>query len=63
MNIELIEERAAQLIAHRACHSAEHNPSAGRLHGYCVVCGVAWPCSYAGEPPKFERTKQTGEKG
>lgn len=44
-------ERVAQLLAHRACHSAEHDPANGRIHGYCVVCGVPWPCAYAGEPP------------
>jgi hypothetical protein len=44
-------ERIAQLTAHRACHSAEHDPANGRLHGYCVVCGVPWPCEYAGKPP------------
>ena len=44
-------ERIAQLIAHRACHSAEHDPLNGKLHGYCIVCGVPWPCEYAGTPP------------
>lgn len=43
-------ERVAQLLAHRACISAEHDPSNGKLHGYCVVCGVPWPCEYAGKP-------------
>lgn len=43
-------ERIAQLAAHRAVHSAEHNPEAGRIHGYCLVCGVPWPCEYAGTP-------------
>jgi len=49
-----LQERVAQLIAHRACHSAEHDPSKGLLHGYCIVCGVPWPCDYAGVPPKKE---------
>lgn len=45
-----IGERAAVLIAHRACCGTEHNPLEGKLHGYCVVCGVPWPCEYAGTP-------------
>lgn len=44
-------ERVAQLTAHRACHAAEHDPLHGRIHGYCVVCGVPWPCEYAGTAP------------
>jgi hypothetical protein len=44
-------ERVAQLIAHRACCGTEHDPLNGKLHGYCVVCGVDWPCEYAGKPP------------
>jgi len=44
-------ERVAQLLAHRACHAAEHNPEQGRIHGYCRVCGIPWPCAYAGTPP------------
>lgn len=47
-------ERVAQLTAHRACHSAEHDPQNGKLHGCCIVCGVPWPCEYAGTPPKGE---------
>ncbi len=50
MNQELIE-RTAQLLAHRACIGLEHDPQNGKLHGYCVVCGVEWPCEYAGKPP------------
>lgn len=45
-------ERVAQLIAHRACCGTEHDPANGKLHGYCVVCGVDWPCEYAGKPPR-----------
>ena len=45
-------ERIAQLIAHRACCSSEHDLSVGKLHSYCVVCGVPWPCEYAGTPPR-----------
>lgn len=45
-------ERIAQLIAHRACCGSEHDTANGKLHGYCVVCGVPWPCAYAGVPPK-----------
>lgn len=44
------QERIAQLIAHRACHSAEHDPQNGKLHGYCIVCGVPWPCETAKSP-------------
>ena len=47
----LFSERVAQLTAHRACHSAEHDPLHGRIHGWCLVCGVPWPCNYAGECP------------
>lgn len=42
-----LNERIAQLAAHRACHSAEHDPLQGRIHGYCIVCGVPWPCEIA----------------
>ncbi len=41
-------ERIAQLTAHRVCCGAEHDPSQGKLHGCCVICGVPWPCEYAG---------------
>ena len=34
-------------IAHRACCGTEHAPMEGKLHGYCVVCGVPWPCETA----------------
>ncbi len=44
-------ERTAQLIAHRVCCGSEHDPQNGKLHGYCVVCGVEWPCEYAGKTP------------
>jgi hypothetical protein len=37
-------ERVAQLTAHRACLGVEHDAMNGRLHGYCVVCGIPWPC-------------------
>jgi len=46
-----LSERVAQLTAHRACCGTEHDPVNGKLHGYCVVCGVPWPCEYAGKPP------------
>ena len=46
-----IAERIAQITAHRGCCGSEHDPSAGKLHGYCVVCGIPWPCAYVGEPP------------
>lgn len=44
-------ERVAQITAHRACCGSEHDPDNGKLHGFCVVCGVPWPCEYAGTPP------------
>lgn len=37
----------ASAIAHRACHSGEHCPEQGRLHGFCIVCGIPWPCDTA----------------
>jgi len=46
-----LNERIAQMTAHRACHSAEHDPANGRLHGYCIVCGIPWPCEYVGPAP------------
>ena len=42
-----LTERTAQLLAHRACLGVEHDPVNGKLHGYCVVCGVPWPCEIA----------------
>lgn len=44
-------ERVAQMIAHRVCCGAEHDPANGKLHGLCVVCGVQWPCEYVGPLP------------
>jgi hypothetical protein len=43
-NIDLL---IATAQAHRPVHSAEHTPSTGKLHGYCIVCGVSWPCDTA----------------
>lgn len=37
----------AAALAHRACCGTEHDPANGKLHGYCVVCGVEWPCATA----------------
>ena len=37
----------AACTAHRACCGTEHDPTNGKLHGYCVVCGVDWPCETA----------------
>lgn len=49
-------ERLTQMIAHRACLGTEHEPHNGKIHGYCVVCGVDWPCDYAGPVPvSYER--------
>lgn len=44
-------EAIARIQAHRAVHSAEHDPANGKLHGYCIVCGVPFPCQYVGQPP------------
>ena len=41
------QERVAQLIAHRACGSEEHDPANGKIHGCCVVCLTPWPCTVA----------------
>jgi len=46
-NVLEIDVLTASALAHRACIGAEHNPEQGRLHGYCVVCGVPWPCETA----------------
>jgi hypothetical protein len=35
------------LTAHRACCGSEADPAQGKLHGYCIVCGVPWPCETA----------------
>jgi hypothetical protein len=37
----------ASATAHRACCGCEHDPENGKLHGYCIVCGVPWPCETA----------------
>lgn len=42
-----VELLTAACLAHRACCGSEHDPANGKLHGYCVVCGVPWPCSVA----------------
>ena len=39
---------------HRAVHAAEHDPQNGRLHGYCLLCGVQYPCEYIGTPKQAE---------
>jgi len=60
-----LTERTAQLIAHRVCCGTEHDPANGKLHGYCVVCGVPWPCEYAGcrvAPPDSLAVAQALEK-
>ena len=40
-------EMIAAALAHRACCGTEHDPNNGKLHGYCVVCGVPFPCDTA----------------
>lgn len=47
MDNELLTSKIAAATAHRACHSAEHDPAHGRLHGFCIVCGIPWPCETA----------------
>lgn len=55
-----VSERVAQLTAHRACCGNEHD-GMSKFHGYCVVCGVPWPCEYAGQPPKFSPVAAQGK--
>ncbi len=43
-------ERVAQITAHRACCGNEHD-AISKFHGCCVVCGVPFPCEYAGTLP------------
>lgn len=42
-----LETMIAAATAHRACCGTEHDAPNGKLHGYCVVCGVEWPCETA----------------
>ena len=42
-----IDERIAQLVAHRVCGNQEHNPLNGKIAGYCIVCQVPWLCNIA----------------
>lgn len=49
----------AAAMAHRACCGTEHDPANGKLHGYCVVCGVPWPCDTA---KYFLRVPQSDEE-
>lgn len=56
---ERFTERVAQMIAHRVCCAAEHDPQNGKLHGCCAVCCEPWPCAYAGNPPALR--EQAGE--
>lgn len=37
----------ASCLAHRVCCNEEHDPTNGKLSGFCVVCGVVWPCPTA----------------
>ena len=48
--IKEISERVAVITAHRVCCGSEHDPANAKLHGYCIVCGVPFPCEYAGKP-------------
>ncbi len=54
-------ERLTQMIAHRACCGVEADSLNGKIHGYCLVCGVPWPCEYVGplpSPPAQEEPKK-----
>jgi len=42
-----LRDAIAAATAHRACCGVEADNSQGKLHGYCVVCGVPWPCETA----------------
>jgi hypothetical protein len=44
---ELRELLTATCAAHRVCCNEEHDPVNGKISGYCVVCGVPWPCETA----------------
>jgi hypothetical protein len=44
---ELRELLTATCAAHRVCCNEEHDPGNGKISGYCVVCGVPWPCETA----------------
>ena len=37
----------AACAGHRACCGIEADNAQGKIHGYCVVCGVPWPCETA----------------
>jgi hypothetical protein len=54
-------EAIAAATAHRACCGTEHDPLKGKLHGYCVVCGVIWPCdtakAFMKDPPPVQSFK------
>ena len=54
---ENLNERIATITAHRACCGSEHDPAHGKFHGYCVVCGVPYPCEYASRLPVMGREK------
>lgn len=44
---EEIKIMVASATAHRACHNQEQDVNNGKLGGYCIVCGVPWPCETA----------------
>jgi hypothetical protein len=44
---DLLMRETAAALAHRGCCGTEHDAANGKLHGYCVVCGVPWPCETA----------------
>lgn len=44
---QAVDERVAQLTAHRAVGNQEQDLDQGKLAGYCLVCQVLWPCETA----------------
>ena len=52
----------ASATAHRVCCGTEHDPATGKLHGYCVVCGVPWPCNTAERFMALAAREGEGEK-
>lgn len=51
----------AMMTAHRACCNEEHDPLNGKISGFCVVCGVPWPCDYA-DPSSLRKRAEQGDK-
>jgi len=45
--VESLQNKIAAATAHRVCCGVEADVVNGKIHGYCVVCGVPWPCETA----------------